>query len=176
MKLLLILAVAMSGCAEHQRQALYVPDGPPGPPPALMAETGGAMPEEVPDGEAARVAAESFPGLGSECSDGATRAWVKSSVRGSFTRPRSHQVMYFVRTYGCDDLRTRGDEIVVYQGGREVWRTAGSEPVLAVDLDGDGKDEWVEESGRCDPECGAERWARGYEGGRAVELAHASPR
>jgi len=83
--------------------------------------------------------------------------------------------MYFVRTYGCDDLKTHGDVVVVYQGGREIWRTAGREPILAVDLDGDGKDEWVEEDGRCDPGCAAERWTMGYASGRAVELAHVTP-
>lgn len=172
--ILAVVLAALTGCAARQTTAVL----PPRPAPAyeITREDVGAKPDVVPEHEAEQVARASFPKERAKCSDGATRAWVKSSISGSFTAPGARQVMYFVRSYECDGLPSQHrDELVVYQGGREVWRTTGNEPVRAMDVDGDGQDEWVEVQGKCDPECGAEARARGYENGETVELAHVRP-
>jgi hypothetical protein len=171
--ILAVIMTALTGCAARQTDAIAAL---PAPGYVLAREDVEAKPDAVPEREAVQVVRASFPGERAECGPGVTKAWVKSSIRGSFTAPGSDQVMYFVRSYECDGLPSQHrDELVVYQGGREVWRTAGNEPVRAIDEDGDGQDEWVEVVGKCDPECGAEAWARGYENGAAVELAHLGP-
>ena len=125
----------------------------------------------ISDAEAASVVAVSFPEtLG--CPDGPT-ARVKSSVRGSFTGPGLHQSMYYVVVSKCGGLPSEHtDYTVVFQSGREVYRDTGAEPVRAMDVDGDGQDEWLELHGRCDDMCATEAWVYGHSGGKSKLFVH----
>lgn len=106
---------------------------------------------------------KSFPE--DECS------YVTAAVRGSFTEAGRAQVMYSVRSDGCGG-RGAGT-VVVYEEGREVRRYEGAATARrAVDLDGDGKDEWVETSSSCKEECRTEAWIMRTDGEKAVEVVH----
>lgn len=130
------------------------------------------MPMGIPDAQAARVIAVSFPESLTACPDGPT-AWVKSSIHGSFTGPGLDQTMYYVVVSKCGGLPSEHtDYTVVFQGGREVYRDTGAEPVRAMDVDGDGQDEWLELYGRCDDVCATEAWVYGYRGGKTKQRVH----
>lgn len=87
-----------------------------------------------------------------------------SLVRGSFTRPGARQAILSVRAGPCDGPGSR-NVLVVYEGGREVWRADGAPAVRAMDVDGDGQDEWLKLWRDCRAqECRAEAWLSGADG------------
>ncbi len=65
-----------------------------------------------------------------------------SLIRGSFTRPGAKQVMLSIKAGPCDGPWSK-HILVVLEGGREVWRADGATAVRAMDVDGDGQDEWL---------------------------------
>lgn len=133
---------------------------------------------EVPAAEARHVVAVSFPEAAKGCAGGRTEAWVKSSIRGSFTGPGLDQTMYSVQLTDCDSLPSdpHRNFLVVVQAGREVWRTLAPEAVRAVEVDGDGQDEWLELSrpngGQCGGACVTEAWVERYRHGESAAVAH----
>lgn len=131
---------------------------------------------KVPNAEVRRVTTASFPDAAPDCAPGKTHVWVKSSIRGSFTGPNLDQTMYSVQLEGCDDLPSAPKErmLLVYQNGRETWRTTGAEAVRAVDVDGDGQDEWLERAtqygGQCVAGCNTDVWVVRHSRGNAVTI------
>lgn len=173
--IVLVTAIAATaGCASLKRT---------GPAESLRAERRyemdtDARPDRVPQKEAEQVAAQSFPWATTECrgdgEDDRTGAWIESSVHGSFTGAGVRETMYSAQLSRCNDLPSAPKQhfILVYLGGVEVWRAAAPEAVKAVDVDGDGKDEWLEVYNQCRGECTTEAWIQGFDGGKAVTLAH----
>lgn len=128
--------------------------------------------------EAAEVARESFLGSTTECSadpeDDRRGVQVQRAIQGSFTSKGAKETMYSVRISRCNDLPSAPAEhyLVVYREGAEVWRTVAPEAVRAVDVDGDGQDEWLELSRWCAGTCRTEAWVAGIRRGEAKTLHH----
>jgi hypothetical protein len=174
--ILLLALVGLTGCAASPAVAVS-----PLPPPSsavLTPEDVRAKPDAVPEGESRQVARSSFPGATVDCTDSdedsRDEVWISSSVRGSFTAPNLVETMYSAQLSKCNDLPSspKSRFLLVYLGGREVWRTSAPEAVRATDVDGDGQDEWVEVYSQCRGECTTEAWLQGYVRGEAVTLAH----
>jgi hypothetical protein len=80
-----------------------------------------------------------------------------SLIRGSFTRPRADQEMLSVREGTCGEHPR--NLLVILEEGREVWRGDGAPAVRAMDIDGDGQDEWLKLWKDCrGEECRTEAW------------------
>lgn len=175
--ILLLAFVGLPGCAARQSSVLSPPPSP-SPGFVITPEDVGARPDSVPEREARRVLSSSFPGFTAECGGsglGAREgAWVVSSVRGSFTAPGLAETVYSVQLSRCDGLPTSPKRhfLLVYLGGREVWRTPAPEAVRATDVNGDGQDEWVEVYSQCRGECTTEAWVQGYVRGTVFTVAH----
>lgn len=91
-----------------------------------------------------------FPELAGECGSSVT-----ASIEGSFTEAEKDQVMYSVDLFPCDgSVRGGKSLLVVYEGDSEVARMEGGRAVRAIDVDGDGQDEWTETALSCVPETG----------------------
>lgn len=85
---------------------------------------------------------------------GDTRKYVTFRIDGSFTGAGRKQSMYSIGSDG-EVQRT----LVVYEAGSEVWRAEGEATAKrAVDVDGDGQDEWVETASSCRGDCTADAW------------------
>jgi len=81
-----------------------------------------------------------------------------SEIGGSFTRAGADQTMTSVTAGPCSGPGSR-NELVVHEAGREVWRGDGAPAVRAVDVDGDGQDEFVKVWKDCrGDQCRAEAW------------------
>lgn len=134
-----------------------------------------SQPSPVPEKEAEQVVSSSFPGATTECAgdgeDIREGAWARSSIRGSFTRPGVAETIYSVQLSRCNDLQSAPKKhvLLIYMGGKEVWRTEAPEAVRAKDVDGDGRDEWVEVY---KDENVVEAWVQGWRDGKAVTIAH----
>lgn len=181
------LATVAAGCAGARAERLRQPDAEPR---ALEAELNEVTVEvltkddltrkmeKVPEKEARQVAAVSFSGTTTECTGGdtdtRTEAWIRSSIRGSFTAPGLSETMYSAQLSRCNDVPSAPKQnlLIVYLGGREVWRTIAPEAVRAVDVDGDGQDEWLELANQCNDGCSTEAWVQGYRRGTPVTVVH----
>ncbi len=171
----LLASVGLFGCAARQSSASLVR------PPVFVFTPDDleARPDLVPVREARQVVAMSFPSATTDCTgsgaDAREEAWIESSIYGSFTGPGAAETMYSAQLSRCNDLPSSPKRhfLLIYLGGREVWRTPAPEAVRAVDVDGDHQDEWIEVFSQCNGECVTEAWVQGYVHGTAVTLAHA---
>lgn len=109
--------------------------------------------------EAKEILSRSFHGDGCRS--------VASKIEGSFTGRGRKQTMFSVKN-GCG---MASGTSVVYEGGREVWRSENEAvAVRAVDVDGDGQDEWVEVESSCKYDCSSEAWLVGVQYGMSQTL------
>ncbi len=70
---------------------------------------------------------------------------VVKSIEGSFTGPGRAQKLISAVIIRCDRPGSRPERILVLtEGGKELARMQGGTATRALDVDGDGKDEWVE--------------------------------
>ncbi len=151
---IVLLAATTQACAgTHWHGPILVQDGSERP---ISRETEVLTLEDL-IGET-KEPAESQEVLGKSFSGDAGK-YVTSRIDGSFTGAGRRQSMYSVGSEG-DVQRT----LVVYEADSEVWRAEGEATAKrAVDVDGDGQDEWVETASSCRGDCTTEAWVMGAE-------------